>query len=179
MLQYLSKREFSSSNAESSAQESPSNTPHVCIVGTGPSAMYTAKYILRDAPDAKIDFVERLPVPFGLVRFGVAPDHPEAKIVINDFSQSILTSPNVRFRGNVEVGVDISLEQLRQSYDSVVLAVGARGSKNLGIEGENLEGVHDAREFVAWYNGHPDFADADFDLDNVSDVVVIGYVLRS
>eukprot|EP00438_Fugacium_kawagutii_P033341 Skav204227 [mRNA] locus=scaffold1550:157239:158510:- [translate_table: standard] len=102
---------------------------------------------------------ERLPTPFGLVRFGVAPDHPEVKNVINDFGQ-IAEMPNFRYFGNVEIGTDPSLEALRQTYDAVVLCTGASGERLLGIPGEESVGVLGAPAFVKWYNGHPDYAEA-------------------
>uniref|UniRef100_A0A0G4EYD7 NADPH:adrenodoxin oxidoreductase, mitochondrial n=1 Tax=Chromera velia CCMP2878 TaxID=1169474 RepID=A0A0G4EYD7_9ALVE len=130
----------------------------VCIVGSGPSGFYSAKYLMKSHPGVKVDMIERLPTPFGLVRFGVAPDHPEVKSVINDF-EKVAQSENFRFFGNVRVGSDVSLRELRDTYDAVVLASGAPGEKSLGVEGEDLPGVFSARRFVGWYNVHPDASD--------------------
>jgi adrenodoxin-NADP+ reductase len=135
----------------------------VAIVGSGPSSCYTAKYLLAAWTKAgkerpQIDILERLPTPYGLVRYGVAPDHPEVKNIQNDFD--VLFADNekgIRFFGNVEVGRDVSISQLRENYHAVVLAAGCETDRRLGIPGEDLEGVLSAREFVAWYNGHPDF----------------------
>jgi len=140
---------------------------HVAIVGSGPAGFYTSKYLLKDAPGAasagekagemRIDMFERLPTPFGLVRFGVAPDHPEVKNVIKDFTE-VAGSPHFRFFGNVEIGRDLPLSRLRSMYDAVVMCTGAQGERRLGIPGEDLEGVVGAPAFVKWYNGHPDHA---------------------
>jgi len=137
----------------------------VAIVGSGPGAFYTAKYLFKQAQSAgdaaaadarmQIDMFERLPTPFGLVRFGVAPDHPEVKNVINDFGD-VAKTPGFRFFGNVHVGQDVSLDLLRQSYDAVVVCIGAQSEKLLRIPGENLSGVIGAPAFVKWYNSHPD-----------------------
>ena len=130
----------------------------VAIVGSGPSGCYTAKYLQSSYPEQlSIDVVESLPTPFGLVRSGVAPDHPEVKNVQNDFS-SLFQKDGVSFFGNVTVGKDVSLHELRELYDVVVLAYGCGADRKLGIPGEDsLSGVVSARDFVAWYNGHPDF----------------------
>jgi hypothetical protein len=118
--------------------------------------MYTAKYILQQLPECRVHIIERLPVPFGLVRHGIAPDHPEAKAVINDFTKSVLNDPRTTLLCNMEVGVDVSLSALQSAYHAVILAVGASASRTLGIPGEDYPGVTDAREIVSWYNGHPD-----------------------
>lgn len=132
------------------------NALRCCVVGTGPSGFYTAKYLLQANPSCIIDFVERLPTPFGLVRFGVAPDHQEVKSVQSDFIKVVEDHPNrVRFFGNVGLGRDVSLEELKKRYHAVVLAYGAEKDRELGLKGEK-ELVRSAREFVAWYNGHPD-----------------------
>jgi len=191
----------------------------VAIVGSGPSGFYTAKYlhlaiqraitaihnensdggnnnnnannILHSLKQLNIDMIDRLPTPFGLVRSGVAPDHPEVKNVENDFvalmqklnenkkdrvkeeDKNILSKNNnheqcndnlntriqtsMEFRGNVHVGKDISLDELRDLYDVVILSYGCESDKKLGIENNSLQGIYSAREFVAWYNGHPDY----------------------
>ena len=163
------------------------------IVGAGPSGFYTAKYLSSafsklvtttgdDCPSTEssfqfsgidIDIVERLPTPYGLVRYGVAPDHPEVKNVENDFAsvveshsvagastdenESDLPSCTMSYFGNVDVGRDISLQQLTSFYDIVVLAYGCQSDRDLGIPGLELNGVLSARQFVNWYNGHPDY----------------------
>ena len=129
---------------------------------------------MNDLTNVNIDMIEKLPTPFGLVRSGVAPDHPEVKNVEKDFSllfqerhgkqnqgdteTQTLIQKSVEFRGNVTVGKDISLQELQSLYDVVVLAYGCESDRKLGLEGEDLNGVFSAREFVAWYNGHPEFA---------------------
>ena len=105
-----------------------------------------------------VDMFEQLPVPYGLVRFGVAPDHPKLKQVTVTFDR-IAATPGFRFIGGVTVGRDVTIDELRDSYDAVVLATGADVSRPLGIPGELLPGSHHAGDFVAWYNGHPDFRD--------------------
>ena len=137
----------------------------VAIVGTGPSGCYTAKYLLsaldkKENVSCKIDMLERLPTPYGLVRYGVAPDHPEVKNVENDFAALFENqAERLNFFGNVNVGDEdsgVSVEELRQLYDCVVLAYGCESDRKLGLPGEdNLSGILSAREFVAWYNGHP------------------------
>lgn len=126
-----------------------------CIVGTGPSGMYTAKYLLKEWPvGSRIDLIERLPTPYGLVRFGVAPDHQEVKSVQNDFAH-VLSDSRIRYFGNVTVGKDVSIEDLQLRYHAVVLATGADHDRELGLKNEK-KFVSGARDFVAWYNGHPD-----------------------
>jgi adrenodoxin-NADP+ reductase len=119
----------------------------VAIVGSGPSGCYTAKYLPNSY---KIDMIDRLPTPYGLVRYGVAPDHPEVKNVQNDFDQ---LQERTRLFGNVAVGQDVSVQELREMYDAVVLAYGCQSDRKLGIPGEEFKGVLSARKFVAWYNG--------------------------
>ncbi|XP_062416067.1 NADPH:adrenodoxin oxidoreductase, mitochondrial [Pungitius pungitius] len=126
----------------------------VCVVGSGPGGFYTAQQLLKARPDVEVDIYERLPVPFGLVRFGVAPDHPEVKNVINTFTQTARQS-RCSFYGNVAVGTDVSMEELRQAYHAVVLSYGAEGNRSIGVPGEELAGVHAAKDFVGWYNGLP------------------------
>ncbi|XP_051530865.1 NADPH:adrenodoxin oxidoreductase, mitochondrial isoform X1 [Myxocyprinus asiaticus] len=128
--------------------------PRVCIVGGGPAGFYTAQQLLKARQDAVVDIYERLPVPFGLVRFGVAPDHPEVKNVINTFTQTA-QHERCSFHGNVTVGKDVSVEELRQAYHAVVLSYGAEGNRSMEIPGEDLSGVITAKDFVGWYNGLP------------------------
>src|SRR6266849_9544525 len=119
----------------------------------------------------EVDLIERLPTPWGLVRFGVAPDHPKIKSVSRAF-EKIAMQPGFRFLGNVEVGRDISHDELLEHYDAVVYAVGAQTDRHMGIPGEDLPGSWAATEFVAWYNGHPDFQELQFDLSGKRAVVI-------
>lgn len=142
------------------------------IVGAGPAGFYAAQYILKHLQNSQVDVIEKLPVPFGLVRFGVAPDHPDVKIVINTFTKTA-ENKNFRFFGNVALGKDVSLDQLRQNYDVVLLAYGADEDARFNIPGEDLKNVISARELVAWYNGLPlyDQLNPDFTGENV---VILG-----
>ncbi|XP_059720267.1 NADPH:adrenodoxin oxidoreductase, mitochondrial isoform X1 [Haemorhous mexicanus] len=137
--------------------------PRVCVVGSGPAGFYTAQHILKHHGGALVDIYEKLPVPFGLVRFGVAPDHPEVKNVINTFTQTA-HSERCSYYGNVTVGRDVTVPELRQAYHAVVLSYGAEDNRVLGIPGENLPGVYSARAFVGWYNGLPENQDLKPDL---------------
>jgi ferredoxin/flavodoxin---NADP+ reductase len=143
----------------------------VAVVGSGPAAFYAAGHLLAADPPAEVDMIERLPTPWGLVRLGVAPDHPKLKEVSRAFER-IAARPGFRFLGNVEVGRDVSHEELAELYDAVVYAVGAQTDRRLGIPGEDLPGSWSATELVAWYNGHPDFQDLSFDLSHERAVVV-------
>ncbi|XP_066442426.1 NADPH:adrenodoxin oxidoreductase, mitochondrial isoform X2 [Eleutherodactylus coqui] len=134
---------------------SKSPTPQICVVGSGPAGFYTAQHLLKHHSEAIVDIYEKLPVPFGLVRFGVAPDHPEVKNVINTFTQTA-RSERCNFLGNVTVGRDVTVEELQRAYHAIVLSYGAEDKKELGIPGEKLPGVYSARDFVGWYNGLPD-----------------------
>jgi ferredoxin/flavodoxin---NADP+ reductase len=144
----------------------------VAVVGSGPAGFYAAGALLDAEPPVEVDMVERLPTPWGLVRLGVAPDHPKLKTVSRAFER-IALKPGFRFFGNVEVGRDLTHEDLLRLYDAVVYAFGAQSDRRLAIPGEDLPGSWSATEFVAWYNGHPDFQDLPFDL-NVERAVVIG-----
>ncbi len=144
----------------------------VAIVGSGPSGFYTADALLRSGADCEIDILERLPTPYGLIRGGVAPDHQKTKNVTRAYERTAL-DPRVRYYGNVEVGRDIALDELRAMYDAVVLAVGSPLDRKLGIPGEDKRGVYGSAAFVGWYNGHPDFRDLDPLLDTPT-VAVIG-----
>uniref|UniRef100_A0A8C3WDC5 NADPH:adrenodoxin oxidoreductase, mitochondrial n=1 Tax=Catagonus wagneri TaxID=51154 RepID=A0A8C3WDC5_9CETA len=130
-------------------------TPQICVVGSGPAGFYTAQHLLKHHPRAHVDIYEKQLVPFGLVRFGVAPDHPEVKNVINTFTQTA-RSDRCAFLGNVLVGRDVTVPELREAYHAVVLSYGAEGHQALGIPGEELPGVVSARAFVGWYNGLPE-----------------------
>uniref|UniRef100_A0A8C6YYK0 NADPH:adrenodoxin oxidoreductase, mitochondrial n=1 Tax=Nothoprocta perdicaria TaxID=30464 RepID=A0A8C6YYK0_NOTPE len=131
------------------------SAPRLCVVGGGPAGFYTAQHLLKHHDRAQVDIYEKLPVPFGLVRFGVAPDHPEVKNVINTFTQTA-RSERCSYYGNVAVGKDVTVGELQQAYHAVVLSYGAEDNRVLGIPGENLAGVHSARAFVGWYNGLPE-----------------------
>jgi len=144
----------------------------VAVVGSGPAGFYAAAALLGADPPAEVDMFERLPTPWGLVRLGVAPDHPKLKTVSRAFERTA-ERPGFRFLGNVQVGRDISHAELVDLYDAIVYAVGAQSDRRLGIPGEDLPGSWSATELVAWYNGHPDFQEVQFDLD-VERGVVIG-----
>ncbi len=144
----------------------------VAVVGSGPAGFYAAGALLAADPPVEVDMIERLPTPWGLVRLGVAPDHPKLKSVSRAFER-IAEQPGFRFLGNVEVGRALRHEDLVGLYDAVVYAVGAQTDRRLGIPGEDLPGSWPATEFVAWYNGHPDYQQLHFEL-NVERAVVIG-----
>jgi ferredoxin/flavodoxin---NADP+ reductase len=144
----------------------------VAVVGSGPAGFYAAGALLAADIPVEVDMVERLPTPWGLVRLGVAPDHPKIKSVSRAFER-IAAHPGFRFLGNVEVGRDLSHDELLEHYDAVVYAVGAQTDRRMGIPGEDLPGSWAATEFVAWYNGHPDFQELEFDL-SAERAVVIG-----
>ncbi|MGW4531441.1 FAD-dependent oxidoreductase [Nocardia sp. NPDC004340] len=145
-------------------------TLRVAIVGAGPAACYAAEELLRRA-DVEVELFDRLPTPYGLVRAGVAPDHPGTKSVANLF-ESAFRREALQYRLNVEVGKHISHEELLGHHHAVIYAVGAATDRRLGVPGEDLPGSHSATEFVAWYNGHPDFADREFDLSGERAVIV-------
>src|SRR6186997_1916180 len=144
----------------------------VAVDGSGPAGFYAAGALLDSDIPIEVDMIERLPTPWGLVRLGVAPDHPKLKTVSRAFER-IAAKPGYRFIGNVEVGRDLTHDDLTSLYDAVVYAVGAQTDKRLGIPGEDLPGSWSATEFVAWYNGHPDYRDLEFDL-SAERAVVIG-----
>ena len=146
---------------------------HFAIVGSGPAGFYTAEALEKAYGDkARIDILDRYPVPYGLIRFGVAPDHQSLKAVSKRYDKVVETA-GVDFLGNVAVGKDVSVAELLELYDAVILATGAPHDRKLGIPGEDLPGVFGSAEFVGWYNGHPDFADLDPPLDG-NNAVVIG-----
>lgn len=145
----------------------------VAIVGSGPAGFYAAEHLLKQKSlSVSVDMFDRLPTPFGLVRFGVAPDHQKIKKVTRVFDR-VASNAQFRFFGNVEFGSHINLADLRRYYHQICFATGAQSDRRLGIPGEDLARSHPATEFVAWYNGHPDFCDARFDL-SVERVAVIG-----
>ncbi|OTB03308.1 hypothetical protein M426DRAFT_74073 [Hypoxylon sp. CI-4A] len=154
----------------------------MAVVGSGPAGFYTAYRVMTKVPKTKVDMFEALPVPYGLVRFGVAPDHPEVKNCIDKFEE-VASSPDFTFIGNVSIGntgahfdgCTIPLASLMRHYDAVVFAYGASKDKKLGIPGESeLKGIYSAREFVGWYNGLPEYADLAPDLTQGDEAVIIG-----
>jgi NADPH-dependent glutamate synthase beta subunit-like oxidoreductase len=146
---------------------------HIAIIGSGPAGFYTAEACLKTfGAEVRVDLIDRLPVPYGLIRSGVAPDHQSIKAVTRRY-QGVADEEPVRFFGNVTVGRDISVDELRGLYDAIVVATGAPADRPLGVTGEELPGVVGSAAFVGWYNGHPDFADLAPRLDT-STVVVVG-----
>jgi len=144
----------------------------VAVVGAGPAGFYAAGALLAsEDPPVEVDLIDRLPTPWGLVRLGVAPDHPNIKAVSRAFER-IAVHPGFRFLGNVEVGRDVTHAELADLYGAVVYAFGAQTDRRLGIPGEDLPGSWPATAFVAWYNGHPDFQDLEFDLSHERAVVI-------
>jgi ferredoxin--NADP+ reductase len=144
----------------------------VAVVGSGPAGFYAAGALLSADPPSEVDMIERLPTPWGLVRLGVAPDHPKLKSVSRAFER-IADQSGFRFLGNIEVGRDLHHDDLVRLYDAVIYAVGAQTDRRLGIPGEDLPGSWAATELVAWYNGHPDYQQLEFDL-SAERAVVIG-----
>ena len=144
----------------------------IAIVGSGPGGMYAAQGLIDKDPACRVDVIERLPAPFGLIRAGVAPDHQKTKRVSKAFERTLIHD-RVRYLGNVEVGRDIAISELIEIYDAVVLAYGAPHDNRLGIVGEELPNVHGSNAFVGWYNGHPDFKNLEPDL-NIEAAAIIG-----
>src|SRR6516225_5091238 len=145
---------------------------HVAIVGAGPSGFYAAEALLRSGLSVRVDMIERLPTPFGLVRSGVAPDHPKLKQAILVYDR-IARTPGFNFFGNVQVGRDITVAELRATHHAVVFACGAETDRRMGVPGEDLPRSHTATEFVGWFNGHPDYRDRTFDLGQET-VAIVG-----
>ena len=145
---------------------------HFAVVGSGPAGFYTAEALAKAyGNDARIDILDRYPVPYGLIRFGVAPDHQSLKAVSKRY-EKVAETDGVGFIGNVAVGRDVSVAKLLEHYDAAILAIGAPHDRKLGIPGEDLPGVIGSAEFVGWYNGHPDFADLDPPLDGTHAAVI-------
>jgi len=147
------------------------NPLRVAIVGSGPSGFYAAEALFRSDTAVLVDMFERLLAPFGLVRHGVAPDHAKLKEAIRVY-EGIARTPGFRFLGNVSVGRDVTVEELRGAYHAVVFCCGAESDRRLGIPGEDLPGSYTATEFVGWYNGHPDYRDRQFDLSREVAVII-------
>lgn len=146
---------------------------HIAIIGSGPAGYYTAEAAQKKfGADVLVDIIDRLPVPFGLIRFGVAPDHQSIKGVSRRY-EKVALAENVRFVGNVTIGEDVSIAELQEHYDAVILATGAPNDRKLDIPGADLPGVYGSAEFVGWYNGHPDFAALNPSLEG-GHVAVIG-----
>ncbi|HEY7966370.1 MAG TPA: FAD-dependent oxidoreductase [Solirubrobacteraceae bacterium] len=144
----------------------------VAIIGSGPAGSYAAGHLLRHSdPELHVDLYERLPTPWGLVRAGVAPDHPKIKSVTNLYERTA-EHPRFRLFANVEFGRDVTLAQLQERYHAIVYAVGTPTDRSMGIPGEELPGSYSATDFVGWYNGHPDFCEKSFDLSRERAVVV-------
>ena len=159
------------------------NPLRVAIVGSGPAGFYAAEHLLKrnpssdpgregeESPGVVVDMFDRLPTPFGLVRAGVAPDHPKIKSVIRVYEKTAARE-GFQFFGNVEIGRDVTVAELEERYHAIISAYGTATDRRLGIPGEDLPGSHPATEFVAWYNAHPDFADHEFDLDSKRAIVI-------
>ena len=146
---------------------------HVAIIGSGPAGYYTAEACRKTfGDDFRVDIIDRLPTPFGLVRSGVAPDHQSLKAVSKRY-EAVARHDNVRFVGGVSVGTDVTIDELRELYDAVVLATGAPADRPLGIPGDDLPGVIGSAAFVGWYNGHPEFPDLAVPLETRS-VAIVG-----
>lgn len=154
------------------ADDTPKRPLRVAVVGAGPSGLYAVQALLSAELTVYVDVFDRLPAPYGLVRYGVAPDNVKMKSVIRVLHKALDDSA-VRFLGNVTFGVDLDREDLRAHYDAVIYATGTQGDRSLGIPGEDLPGSHGAAEFVAWYSGHPDLAQRDFPLRS-REVAVVG-----
>jgi adrenodoxin-NADP+ reductase len=145
----------------------------LAIIGSGPAGFYTAYRLMKKVQDAVIDMYEQLPVPYGLVRFGVAPDHPEVKNCQDTFEEVAL-SPRFNYIGNVCAGRDFALAQMKPHYDAVLFSYGASEDRKLDIPGEDTPGVYSAREFVGWYNGLPQFQGLKPQLQAGEEAVIIG-----
>lgn len=143
----------------------------VAVVGAGPAGIYAADILTKEHEGASVDVIERLPAPYGLVRYGVAPDHPRIKEIVKALRR-VLDRDSIRFLGNVEYGRDVTLDELKRHYDAVIFSTGAMSDRSLDIPGVDLEGSHGAADFVSWYAGHPDVP-SEWPLDARS-VAVIG-----
>ncbi len=144
----------------------------VAIVGSGPSGFYAAEALFKSKHTVEVDLYDRLPTPFGLVRGGVAPDHPKIKNVTRVYEKVASKNDGFAFLGNVTVGRDITVDELRRHYDAVLFSCGAESDRKLGIPGEDLPGSYTATEFVGWYNGHPDYRQREFDLSGKVAMVI-------
>jgi ferredoxin/flavodoxin---NADP+ reductase len=151
-----------------------SKTLKVAVIGAGPSGFYAVRALIKLCKyDCEIDIIDRLPTPYGLVRGGVAPDHQNIKRIVKSYER-LLKDERVRFVGNVQLGKDIEVSELEQCYNAIIYATGNESARKMGIPGEDLDGVHSATEFVFWYNGHPDYTEHVFRLEDAQRVAVIG-----
>ena len=148
------------------------NPLRVAIVGAGPSGFYASEALIRSDLHVEIDLIERLPAPYGLVRSGVAPDHPKLKQAIKVYDKIASENSELNYIGNVTVGKDITVDELKDSHHAVIFTCGAETDRRLGVPGEDLLGSYTATEFVAWYNGHPDYRDRQFDLSHETAVII-------
>lgn len=151
--------------------ETAKNPLQVAVVGAGPSGFYATEALIKSGRAVHIDMIERLPAPFGLVRNGVAPDHPKLKQAIGVY-QKIAQNPEFNFIGNVTVGRDVTAAELRGTHDAVIYTCGSETDRKLGVAGEDLPGSHTATELVGWYNGHPDYRDRSFDFSHETAVII-------
>ena len=143
----------------------------VAVVGSGPSGFYAVDALIKARVEFRVNMFERLPVPYGLVRSGVAPDHPKLKQAIKVYAR-LAEAEQFNYIGNVNAGTDISIDELREAHHAVILTCGAETDRRLGIPGEDLRGSYTATEFVGWYNGHPDYRDREFDLSHETAVII-------
>ena len=144
----------------------------IAVIGAGPAGFYAAGHLLKDSEERiEVDMLERLPTPWGLVRSGVAPDHPKIKSVTRVYEKTA-AHPRFRYFGNVELGLHVTREELLSHYHAIVYATGSPADRPLGIPGEELQGSWAATDFVGWYNGHPDHPDLEFDLAGERAVVI-------
>jgi ferredoxin--NADP+ reductase len=144
----------------------------IAIIGSGPAGFYSVERLFEERDIAlEVDMFDRLPTPFGLVRSGVAPDHPKVKSVVH-YYHKLAKDPRFRFFGDIEFGTEVTLDSLRQRFHQIVFACGAQADQVLAIPGEKLDGVHSGRQFIAWYNGAPDYSHLSFDLSGSSAVVI-------
>ncbi|GAB3073518.1 FAD-dependent oxidoreductase [Corynebacterium aquatimens] len=151
---------------------SSATTPlRVAVVGSGPAGIYASDLLIKSGVDVSIDLIERMPAPFGLIRYGVAPDHPRIKGIIKSL-HSVLDKPQIRLLANVEVGKDVTVEELREYYDAIIFATGAVADKDLNVPGADLKGHYGAAEFVGFYDGNPDF-ERDWDL-TAEKIAIVG-----
>ncbi|MDO4760637.1 MAG: FAD-dependent oxidoreductase [Corynebacterium sp.] len=150
---------------------SESRPLRVAIVGAGPAGIYASDLLMKSGQEVHIDLFERMPAPFGLIRYGVAPDHPRIKGIVNSL-HNVMSKPNLRFLGNVDIGGEISVGELKKFYDAIIFSTGAVADRDLTIPGQDLEGSHGAAEFVGFYDGNPEF-ERNWDL-SAEKVAVIG-----
>ncbi len=153
---------------------SESNPLRIAIVGGGPSGFYAAESLFKSGLSVSVDMYDRLPTPYGLLRGGVAPDHQQMKSVAKAYERVALSNPQFQFLGNIKIGEDVTIDDLKACYDAIIFACGAETDKHLGIPGENLPGSYAATEFVGWYNSHPNYRDRVFDLQTAKSVAIIG-----